>query len=52
MENNQSVSGIIEEVKNDICRNYCKWPYEWDEEKEGMDLSESTLCKNCPLNRL
>ena len=48
----QTISEIIEEVKDEICQHYCKWPYQWDEEKEGIELSESTLCKNCPLRRL
>lgn len=48
----QTISEIIEEVTDEICRFYCKWPDKWDEEKEGTDLSESTLCKNCPLGRL
>lgn len=52
MENNQSVSEILEEVKEEICNYYCKWPDKWDEETEGVELSESTLCKNCPLGRL
>lgn len=52
MENSQSISEILEEVKDEICSKYCKWPDKWDEEEEGIELSESTLCKNCPLNRL
>lgn len=52
MENNQSVSEILEEVKEEICNYYCKWPDKWDEETEGVELSESTLCENCPLSRL
>lgn len=52
MENNQSISEILEEVKEEICMKYCKWPDKWDEEAEGIELSESTLCRNCPLNRL
>ena len=38
----QTISEIIEEVKDEICQHYCKWPYQWDEEKEGIELSEST----------
>ena len=47
-----SITEILEEVKNDICNKYCKWPEEWDEEKEGIELCESDICANCPLNRL
>jgi len=48
----KNISQIIEEVKTDICNKYCKYPETWDEEAEGMELSESDICKNCPLNRL
>lgn len=41
-----------EEVINNICCNYCKYPDIWDEEKEGVELSESEICKKCPLNDL
>ena len=47
-----SVGEIIEEVKNDICNNYCKYPDTWDEEKEGVELINSEVCDKCPLNRL
>lgn len=47
-----SISEIIEEVKTEICDAYCRWPREWDEEKEGFELSESNICRDCPLGRL
>jgi hypothetical protein len=47
-----SISKQLEEIANEICNNYCKYPEQWDEEKEGCELSESEHCKNCPLNRL
>lgn len=47
-----TVQEILEEVKDEICVNYCKYPDTWNEEAEGMDLSESEICQNCPLNRL
>lgn len=43
---------VVEDVKTDICQNYCKYPDAWDVEKEGMELCESDICYNCPLNRL
>lgn len=48
----ETVSEIIEEVKTQMCNDYCRFPREWDEEKEGMELTESDHCQNCPLNRL
>lgn len=47
-----TVSGIIEEVKVVICEDYCRYPREWDAEKEGRELWESEHCEHCPLNRL
>lgn len=48
----KGVPEIIEDVKADICNNYCKYPLIWDEDKEGCELSESDHCRNCPLDRL
>ena len=49
MANNKVVSEIIEDVKAEICDNYCKYPEQWvDKEGEMMD----EICKNCPLGKL
>ena len=48
----KTVKEIIEEVAEAICLNYCKYPGIWDEEAEGMELSQSPTCQNRPLNRL
>lgn len=50
--NARTVAEQIEDVCAEICRNYCKYPDTWDEEKEGVELCESEICNNCPLNRL
>jgi len=47
----RSVTEIIDEVRERMCKKYCKYPYEWDEETQG-ELSESEICEKCPLNRL
>jgi len=47
-----TVAEIIEEVKEEICDHYCKWPEKWDEEAEGCELIDSSICSNCPLGRL
>jgi len=47
-----SIQKIIENTIEEMCQHYCKWPLTWDEEKEGMELSESDICCNCPLNNL
>lgn len=51
-KNETSCAKIMEEVISEICDNYCKYPMVWDAEKEGMELRESEVCKNCPLCRL
>ena len=47
-----TIPQILEEVVEEMCQKYCKYPEQWDEEKEGVELSESEICANCPLNRL
>lgn len=47
-----SIPQILEKTVEEVCSNYCKYPDQWDEEKEGCELSESEICMNCPLNRL
>ena len=41
-----------EKLKEEICDKYCHFPYVWDAEEKGMELSESNICKNCPVNKL
>ena len=50
--NNRGLLQQIQDVADEFCTNYCKYPDIWDEEKEGYELSESDHCQNCPLNRL
>lgn len=52
MSEQMSITEIIEDVKADICNNYCKYPHIFDEESEGCELCESDICQNCPLGRL
>lgn len=40
----------VENIIEEMCENYCKYPENWDEKKDGMLLN--TICKDCPLNRL
>lgn len=47
----ERITEQLEEIAGEICNNYCKYPDQWDEEKDG-DLSESDICKDCPLSRL
>ena len=51
-ERGKSITEILNEISEDICNNYCKYPEQWDEEKEGCELCESDICMNCPLSLL
>lgn len=42
----------IEEIKSQMCDFYCKFPGMYDKETEELELMESKICENCPLNRL
>ncbi len=52
MEKIKTISQELEEIAEDMCNHYCKWPGLWDPGKEGKELCESEHCQNCPLNRL
>lgn len=41
----------FEKIKQEVCDNICRWPYIWDEEKDGP-LADSETCKKCPMARL
>ena len=42
----------MQDIVDEMCDKYCRYPKGWDEEAEGIELSESDICLNCPLNRL
>lgn len=50
----ESIEDIIEEVKIQICDNFCKWP--GAPIPEGKDENwlwdDDSPCNDCPLNRL
>lgn len=52
MEKSQSImtmlSQIFEEVMNDMCDNYCKFPALYSDQDELWDEQ----CDKCPLNKL
>ena len=47
----KTIPQILESIAEAICNEYCRYPLEWDEEKDG-ELADSEVCANCPLNRL
>ena len=47
-----NIADQLREIAETMCNEYCKYPHIWDEEKEGIELAESEICANCPLNKL
>lgn len=48
-----SIAEQIEDIKEDMCDNYCKMPYRYSaNEWEEIVYSDDSPCNNCPLNRL
>lgn len=51
IKNRIAAADVLEEVKEQICDGYCKWPVLYG----AMDLHDELLdgpCKHCPLDRL
>ena len=48
----KTIPQILESVAEEICQKYCKYPDLWDDSMEDCELSESSICQNCPLNKL
>ena len=46
----QTISHDFDSMAEKICEQYCRYPFEWDEDKEQIPFTESDICKNCPLN--
>lgn len=48
----RSVTQIIEDVCNDICDHYCKYPEMYGIEDLYQDMLYEEHCNGCALNRL
>ena len=44
----KTVAEIIEEVKEQMCDDYCRYPREQSE----AEMAINDICENCPMNRL
>ena len=42
----------LEQAASDMCKFYCRYPLLWDEQVMNKELSESELCRNCPMSEL
>lgn len=49
-QRDMAVSDIIEDAKQHICDNYCKYPDEYG--LAGFDDMIAEKCEDCPLGRL
>ena len=49
------ISGLIEEAREEICSEYCKWPDKvMSEIKDAGDADDMLrkYCEDCPLGRV
>ena len=44
--------GYAENVAEQMCDNYCKYPVTHDFEMDNWLLEDTETCKNCPLTKL
>ena len=44
----KTIPDIIEDVKSEMCDNYCKFPQEYKDQEQMWDKK----CAECPLNKL
>lgn len=49
-ERTKTVTDIMEEVKQEICDDYCKYPTQVDSKKDLF--ADDSPCMTCPLSRL
>ena len=49
MIENAFASTLTPEQAAAFCDHYCRFPHEYDEERHGVPLAESHICKNCPI---
>ena len=52
MDEKKRLCAQLEQIAEDFCNNYCKWPTIWDAEKEGMELMDIDICANCLMSRI
>ena len=52
----ESAKFELDEITEDVCDNYCKWPElirsMYKDVDEAQKCLEETKCDTCPLNRL
>jgi len=52
----KTVTELLEEITQEFCMDYCKYPGICEAEKKNPDEAEKllyeTYCKKCPFNKL
>lgn len=48
----KTISQLLEEVANEICDHYCKYPMLYTSDNESVELLVEEHCAECPLNRI
>lgn len=55
-KNPVTVLDILQYVSDEMCTNYCRFPYKCEAEIEDEAKAQETLlreyCEKCPINRL
>ena len=42
----------LEQAAAKMCARYCKYPLIWDEDAMNHELSDSEICRFCPMSEL
>ena len=51
MNTDKTISEQFEEIKVEMCNNYCKYHENMGKE-EDAEVKNGDICDNCPLSRL
>lgn len=52
MDERKTICDMFEDIKEEMCDKYCKFPEKFDCDDEEQYEAFNEICANCPLNRL
>lgn len=54
MDDKKTISEVFEDIKQEMCEHYCRFPNEFCEDDPDADPDEmyEQICSGCPLMRL
>ena len=52
MDEQKTISEMFEDIKENMCDKYCKYPEKFDCDDEEQLNAFEEICIRCPLNRL